>query len=420
MSTPPPLRRNRDFVLLWTGSAVSILGSNASNVAYPLLVLALTGSATDAGLTGFVALLPQLLFQVPAGALVDRWDRKRMMIYCDVLCALVIGTLVAALLFGRLTLPHILVVGFLEGTFAVCYRLAASAAVPNVVHPSQLSQALAHNEARRRGAAMLGHPLGGILFGIGRALPFLFDIISYAVSVLTLALIRKDFQVEREAKDRRPRLAEFTEGAVWLWRHSFLRVTTLVIAGSNLLFQALFLVVIVIATDHGASPTAVGFMLGITAVGGVCGSLAAPAAARRLTMKTIVIGANWAWLLLVPLLAVVHDAILLGLVFAAMAFIGPLWNVAISAYQLAVTPDRIRGRVLGAASMIAFGAVPLGSLTGGLLLSAVGATSTVWLLTLWMAVLALTTVLSPAVRSAPDVVDTADTESPVSAAPSKK
>jgi predicted MFS family arabinose efflux permease len=329
-----------------------------------------------------------------------------MMIYCDLLCALVLSTLVAALLFGRLTLPHILVVGFLEGTFAVCYRLAAAAAVPNVVHASQLSQALARNEARRRGAAMLGRPLGGVLFGVGRAVPFLFDIASYAVSVVTLGLIRKDFQVQRDtAESGRPRLAEFTEGAVWLWRHPFLRTTTLLIAGSNLLFQALFLVVIVIATDHGASPSAVGLMLGILAVGGVLGSLVAPAAAKRLSLRTVVIGANWLWLLLVPFLAVVHDALALGAVFATMAFVGPLWNVAISAYQLAVTPDHLQGRVLAAASTIAFGAVPLGSLVGGILLGSVGATTTVWSLTLWMAVLAMTTVLSPAVRSAPSLAE---------------
>lgn len=111
----PPLRRNRDFLLLWSGSAVSSLGANASSVAYPLLVLALTGSPVDAGLSGFVALLPQLIFQVPAGALVDRWNRKRVMIWCDVLRALAIGTLAAALVLDVLTLPHILAVGFIEG-----------------------------------------------------------------------------------------------------------------------------------------------------------------------------------------------------------------------------------------------------------------------------------------------------------------
>ena len=206
----PPLRRNRDFLLLWTGSAVSILGSRASSMAYPLLVLALTGSPLDAGLAGFVALLPQLLFQLPAGVLVDRWDRKRAMIWCDVLRGLAIGSIVVALLAGQLYLTQILVVGFVEGTLTVCYELAAAAAIPNVVHRSQLTVAVSRNEARERGAAMLGQPLGGILFGIGRGVPFLFDALTYAVSLVTLLFIRKDFQVERAGQRERMRSRTFT------------------------------------------------------------------------------------------------------------------------------------------------------------------------------------------------------------------
>ena len=68
-----PLRKNRDFLLLWSGSAVSVLGSTASTVAYPLLVLAITGSPPTLGSPGSSRLLPMLIFQLPAGALVDRW-----------------------------------------------------------------------------------------------------------------------------------------------------------------------------------------------------------------------------------------------------------------------------------------------------------------------------------------------------------
>ncbi|GAB2714329.1 MFS transporter [Kitasatospora kifunensis] len=399
---PPPLLRNRDFLLLWQGSAVSGLGSNASSVAYPLLVLALTGSPVDAGLTGFVAALPQLLFQLPAGALIDRWDRKRAMIWCDILRGLAIGSIALALLAGRLYLPHILVVGFLEGTLTVGFRIAASAAVPNVVHRSQLALALSRNEARARGAAMLGQPLGGVLFGLGRAVPFLFDALSYLVSLGTLLLIRKDFQVERGTRRERMR-TEIAEGISWLWRQPFLRATTFLIAGSNLLFQALFLVVIVIARGHGGSSAAIGVMFGVAAVGGVLGSLVAPALERRLSMKVVVIGANWAWALLVPVLLLVHDPYLIGAVYALMCFVGPVWNVVISAYQLAAAPDHIRGRVIGAAGMVALGAIPLGSLVGGLLLSWIGASTSVWVLAGWMAFLAVVATVSPAVRDAPSL-----------------
>lgn len=395
-----PLRHNRDFLLLWSGSAVSTLGSRASGMAYPLLVLALTGSVVDAGLVGFVTMLPILLVQVPAGMLVDLWDRKRVMIWCDILRALAIATIVAALAVDRLTLPQILLIGVIESTLSVAHGLAASAAVPNVVHPSQLTVALSRNEARERGAMMLGQPLGGLLFGIGRAVPFLFDALTYLVSLGTLLFIKKDFQIERTGERKRMR-TELTEGIRWLLHQPFLRTTTILVAGSNLLFQALFLTVIVIATDIGATSGAIGIMFGIAAVGGVLGSLVAPAVERRLSMKVVVIGVNWVWAALVPLVLVVRDPYLLGAVYALMCFVGPMWNVVISAYQLAITPDSIQGRVIGAASMVAFGAIPLGSLVGGLLLGWVGARTTVWLLTIFMVFIAMVATVNRAVRAAP-------------------
>ncbi|MFE0772844.1 MFS transporter [Streptomyces sp. NPDC058861] len=399
-----PLRRNRDFLLLWQGTVVSELGTNATTVAYPLLVLYLTGSPASAGFTGFVALLPQLLFQLPAGALVDRWNRRRVMIWCDVLRGLAIGSLALALAADRLVLAHVLVVGFIEGTLTVCFRIAEATAVTALVHPSQYALALSRNEARTRGAVVLGQPLGGLLFGLGRAIPFLFDAVSYAVSLTTLLMIRKDFRAE--PADRPDRLGtELAAGISWLWRQPFLRVTTLLVAGSNLLFQALFLAVIVIARADGGSSGAVGVMFGVAAVGGVLGSLVAPALERRLSMKTVVIGANWAWALIVPVLLVVHDPYLIGAVYALMCFVGPVWNVAVVAYQLGVTPDRILGRVQGAAGMIAFGAVPLGSLAGGLLLNWIGAGATVAVLSCWMLFLAVAASVSPAIRKAPSLAE---------------
>ncbi|MEW5354806.1 MFS transporter [Streptomyces sp. 16-176A] len=406
-----PLLRNRDFVLLWQAAAVSGLGSNASSVAYPLLILALTGSPADAGLTGFIALLPQLLFQLPAGALVDRWNRRRTMIACDVLRGAAVGSVAAALLLHRLSLPHVLAVGFAEGTLTVCFRIAASAAVPNVVHPSQLAAALSRNEARARGAAMLGQPLGGVLFGLGRAVPFLFDAASYLWSLAGLLLIRREFQAGRRARTA-PLHRDLTEGVRWLWRQPFLRTTTFLIAGSNLLFQALFLTVIVMARGGHGSSAAIGVMFGVAAAGGVLGSLVAPAVERRLSMRTVVIGANWVWALLVPVLLVVRDPYLIGVVYALMCFVGPVWNVVVSAYQLAVTPDAIQGRVLGAVGLIAFGAVPLGSLVGGQLLARLGADATVWVLAAWMVLLAATAALSPSVRSAPALTGAAAADEP--------
>jgi len=119
-------------------------------------------------------------------------------------------------------------------------------------------------------------------------------------------------------------------------------------------------------------------------------------------MSAVVIGANCAWALLVPAIAMLRDPYEIGGVYALMCFVGPVWNVVIAAYQLAVTPDAIRGRVLGTISLVAYGAIPLGSLLGGLLLSWLGTRTTVWALAGWMLLLVLTAAVSPAVRTAPD------------------
>jgi MFS family permease len=191
-----PLRRNRDFALLWSGMAVSVLGSRISTIAYPLLVLALTDSPARAGFVGFLATLPYLALQLPAGALVDRWNRKRIMVACDVGRGIALASVVLALWLDAITLVHIMAVAFVEGTLFVFYNLAQSAAVRNIVPLEQLPQALAQNEARERGAVLLGQPLGAILFGVARWVPFLADTLSYVASLLTLALIRKEFQVD--------------------------------------------------------------------------------------------------------------------------------------------------------------------------------------------------------------------------------
>ena len=387
--------------------AVSVLGSRISATAYPLLVLALTHSPAKAGLVGFLGTLPYLLVQLPAGGLVDRWNRKRTMILCDAGRGLALASLVVALWAGHLTLAQIGVVAFAEGTLFVLFNLAETAAVRQVVPVEQLPAALSQNEARNRGASMAGQPLGGILFGIGRSVPFLADAISYVVSIAALLLIRAEFQEERTDESREHLFAEIKEGILWLWRQPFLRIAALLVAGSNFVFQALVLVLIVIARDHGASPALIGVMLAGAGAGGVLGSLVAPWLQRRVPAKAVVVGANWVWALLMPLVAVVSSPYVLGGVFAVMAFVGPAWNVVIGSYQLSITPDRLLGRVASAEVLVAYGAIPLGSLAAGFLLSSIGATKTAMALSAFMLLLAVSATWSRAIRGAPALAETA-------------
>jgi MFS family permease len=396
----PLLRRNRDFRLLWLGSVVSVLGSRASAIAYPLLVLALTGSPADAGLVGFTATIPYLLMQLPAGAFVDRWNRRYVMIACDGGRAVAVGSVVLALALDRIALVQIMAVSFIEGSLYVFHSLAEPAAVRNIVHPQHLPVALSQIEARERGAALLGQPLGGFLFDLGHAVPFLADTLSYLASLAALLLIKSRFQGER-SETRSAFTTEIAQALVWLWRQPFLRATTLLVAGSNLLFQALNLLVIVIAREQGASSTAIGLLLAGFGVGGVLGSLAAPWFQRRLPMKAIVIGANWVWALALPWIGIVDNLVVLGVVLGVMAFVGPLWNVAIDVYRLLITPDEMQGRVGSAISFLAWGAMPLGSLLAGYLLDAFGSGTTAMVLSAAMILVACAASISPAIRRTP-------------------
>src|SRR5690349_3793074 len=133
MSLPtPPLSRNRDFVLLWVGEAVSTFGSQMSLVAYPLLVLGMTGSPAKAGVAAFVNRVPIFLFQLHAGALADRWSRKRVLVLTDLGRAAVVGSVAIALLIGVLSYLQVLVVAFLEGALPVLFRPAIPAGLARI------------------------------------------------------------------------------------------------------------------------------------------------------------------------------------------------------------------------------------------------------------------------------------------------
>ncbi len=395
-----PLRRNRDFMLLWSGQAISTLGSQASTTAYPLLVLALTNSPGLAGLVGFTRTLPNLLVQIAAGVLVDRLDRKRLMIVCDVGRAACLGSLVLALAAGRLTLAQVGVVAFLEGTMTVFFELALPGAIRKVVPREQIALAASRGEARTRAAWLFGPPLGGALFGLDRLAPFVADIVSYGVSLVCLLNIRSEFQEARKGPPR-SLLGEAREGVVWLWRQPFLRMAVLLIAGTNLGFQALLLILVVVARRHGASPALVGLMLGGAGAGGLLGALLAPSVQRRLPAAVIVIGVTWAWALLVPMVLVSSDPAALGAVFAALAFAGPLLNVVIVTYQLRIVPDAMLARVTSVGLLVAYGAIPLGPLAAGLLMQAMGTVQATLALAGWMLALAVVATLSPSVRRPP-------------------
>ncbi|RSM52817.1 MFS transporter [Actinoplanes sp. ATCC 53533] len=395
----PTLWRNRDFVTLWSGQVVATLGARISATAMPLLVLATTGSPADAGLVGAAATVPFLVANLPAGPLVDRWNRRRILLISQVVAGLAMATVPIALWLGILTVAQLVVVAFAQGVCSVFFGLAESASLPTIVPAALLPTALAQNEARSRGAALAGGPLGGLLFGLDRALPFIADAISYAAASIALLFLRKDLQSAATAPAE-PFWRATVSGLRWIWRHPLIRTAILLIAASNLVFQALILVIVVLAQRHGATAGDIGTMLGIYSGGGLIGALAAGRLHRYFTPKLVIIGVNWCWAALLPLFLLAEDPLRIGAIGAATAFIGPLWNVVIVSYTALLVPNELLGRVSSAAMTLSWGVMPIGSLGAGLVLTIAGPTGAVLVLAGIMLVTAIGATISPAVRHA--------------------
>jgi predicted MFS family arabinose efflux permease len=239
----------------------------------------------------------------------------------------------------------------------------------------QLAAAIAQNEARIYGGTLAGPPFGGLLYGLARALPFVADAASYAVSFMTLLAIRTSFQEPRS--DRRSRVhADVAEGLRWLWRQAFLRTTFLLAGAGNFVSNALVLVVVVLAKARGASSTSIGLIFLLCGVGGLLGATAAGPLARRLSAAQVRVGYHLVYALLIPFFAIAPPLVL-GALFAIMVFGAPTLNAAFGSYQGALVPDHLQGRVESIAGLVAAGVAPLGPLLAGFLLGSLGGRPTV-------------------------------------------
>jgi predicted MFS family arabinose efflux permease len=387
-------------MLLWSGQVVSTLGSTASSIIYPLLILALTGSPAAAGITAALGHLPYLLFSLPAGALIDRWDRKRIMILCDVGRALTVFSVPVALWFEVLTIWQLYVAAFLEGSLFVFFNIAEVAALPRVVPTDQLPQAAAQNEAAFSAAHIVGPSLGTALYqGAGRAAPFVADAISYLVSCATLLLIRTQFR-SSAALEKSHLGAEIVEGLRWLWGQRLIRYMAFLTGSINLVNAGTGLLVIVLAKELGTSDLEIGLMFSIGGIGGILGSLAGGQVQKRFSFGQAIAGVMWAEALLFPLYAVAPGYLVLGVVFALMYFTGPIYNVVQFSYRLALIPDALQGRVNSTFRLLAFGFMPIGAALGGFLIERIGAIPTVMVFALWYIMLAVMTTLNHDVRNA--------------------
>jgi predicted MFS family arabinose efflux permease len=404
--TAVPLRRNRDFVLLQAGQLLSSLGTQTTSIAYPLLVLAVTGSSAKAGVVAFARILPMALFALPAGLAADRWNRKWLLVGADGVRVLALGSLGVALLADRAAFWAIVLVGFVEGAGAALFSAAQAGALRAVVPPRQLPAAVAAQTGRQAGVQVIGPPLGGALFGLARSLPFLVDAVSYAFSSVSLLAMRTPFQEEREP-DRTPLRSRLAEGFRFLWSQPFLRTCALLFGLANFLGPGLLLAVVVIGTRQGLSGGEVGVLVAAFGACLLVGSFLSPLVRRTLPVRAVLVLELWTWLGCAAFV-IWPDVYVLtaGLLPTALAI--PSTDSVVHGYRIAMTPDRLLGRAESVRSTISLLIAPLGPLAAGALLGAGSARATIALFAAFGLVLALWGTLSPSLRAAPSLDELGD------------
>lgn len=394
------LWQNRDFLLLMSGQTVSMLGSGISGVAAPLLMLYLTRSPVQTGLAYTLETLPFLLFSLLAGALVDRWDRKWVMILCDIGRALNLATLCVAFFSGHLTIAQIYINSFIEGSLAVFFSSAETAAISQVVEKPQLAAGYATDQILANSASLLGPALGGLLFGLGKALPFVVDAASYVASFVSLTWMKRPFQQVRHG-GRRHLGREILAGINYLWRNPLFRYMAFYGTGLlGVLSTQTFLVIYIAQYQLHASPFLIGLVLSAASIGGIAGSVLGGFIQKRLSFGKLIIGLTWLLALLWLLYLVAANLILLALITCCISMVDPMISIVYMSYRMANTPDDLRGRLNSTHRLIAFSGRPLGAALLGFLWQYAGATSTILAFGAALCVLGVSTLFNIHIRRA--------------------
>ncbi|SOB79715.1 MFS transporter [Streptomyces sp. 1331.2] len=400
----PPLSRNRNYHVLWGSQLVSELVSQLCLIAFPLTVLAATGSAARMGAVSAVIAAAHMAANVPAGVLVDRFDRKRVMLVCQCARAVAMASLAIALYAGHFSLAHLLAVAVAEGLLGAAFDPAEHAALPQVVPEEQLSQAVARNTARRYIATLLGPAGAGFLFAVDRMAPFAVAVGLLVASCVVLCFLRLPRPVpagESESAEEPEKAGLLADGFRWVLGHPVIRPTLVWLMGCELVISALIIIVLARSGEGDLAPGQLGVMMTGFGIGGLLGAAVAGRLHAALPAPAVILGFPWTAAALTLLLALVPAGVPTGVVLGGIAFLIPTAFTTVMTYQLTVAPDELRGRLSGVVGLFAGGAGAVGPLAGGLLMSGGSSRRSLLICCACLAVVAVGTTLSPKLRRFP-------------------
>jgi MFS family permease len=393
-----PLFKNRNFMLLWSGQLVSWVGTEISGIALPLVVLALTGSPAQAGgiaaMRGFV----YVFWAIPAGAFIDRWNRKLVMVIANIGSGVAMGSISIGLLLKQLTILQLYIFGAIEGSCFVFANLARFSAFPLVVSQEQFPTAVAQSTIADNAALLIGPSLGGFLYqSIGAAIAFLADALSYFVNAISIFFINIPLQTER-AVAKKAFHKEVFEGLLFLWKQPTIRFLNILTAGRTMVASGTYLLVIVIAKEYHTSSFLIGAIFAIGAIGGIVGSLFASRIHKHFSFSKLLIATTSLNFMIFTMYVFAFTGIALAIITAALFAVNPLYEVTTASYTVPAIPDTLRGRVTSLTRLVILAAYSSGFFLTGIFLQYVGSTWTIAIFSCILLTLALLVILNKSLR----------------------
>jgi MFS family permease len=373
------LRRHPAFRNLWLGQTISVFGDQVSLLALPLVaVLTLDAGPLAVGVLAAAGWTPHLVLSLGVGEWIDRRASKRhVLVWADLLRAVVLATVPLVYAFDALTLAHLVGVALVVGSLTVVFDMGYATFLPLVVPREEIVDAQSRLSISRSASYVGGPAFGGALVqALSAPVALVADALSFAGSALFVARARVD-EPEAASTDGSLR-SRLTVGLRFVFTHPLLRpgvLCTSTINFFNLAFNAI--VVLFMSEELGLSPGAIGLVFSAGAVGALVGAIAAPMAGRPLGIgRAIVAGAILfpAPLIAFPLVGGPGWLVLAVLIAAeGLASAGVmLFDVNLNPLNVLATPWHLRGRQAGAARFVNYGVRPLGALMGGVLGEAIG------------------------------------------------
>ncbi|MFC4061699.1 MFS transporter [Planomonospora corallina] len=356
---------------LWWATGVNAVGDGAFAAAVPLLAAAATRDPRLVSLVSAAAYLPWLLLSLPAGALVDRYDRAGLLWRFQAVQAVLSAVLAVLAASGRLGVPVLAAAAFGLGACAVVSANAAQAIVPDLVATPLLHRANGHQQTiTTLGSQFLGPPIGGLLFAVAAAAPLGMDAASFALSAALLATLPRR---RRHPAEHPPMRTAIADGLRWLARHRLLRALAVLLGVNTFCAQLGNATLVLLATrELGLDARGYGLLLAGAALGSVLGGLTGARVIGRAGVLAALLAGLAVNAVVFVGIGLSPDATVLGALLAVNGFAVTLWNIVTVGLRQRLVPPPLLGRVGSVYKMIGWGLIPLGALAGGLVAHAFG------------------------------------------------